>query len=250
MANQKIADAAIAAMNDPDIESRPGFCSRFVRQVLGKVYGDKYQGLFGASAIDSGHSFQRAGLDVNVTDQSQLQVGDILFKMQGSGGFGHVGIYVGARGVASNSSTSIGRVSGAKGFRTLGQWGPWGLVGRIPGSDAPTDSAPATNSTPATNSAPAEPIMYHLMLNDVKVADMPLHNGQAWCPVRDWANALGLSVDWHQDNHRVVLNGHEIPESALMINEKAYLPITVLVAQAGLHISENNPATHVIQVVR
>jgi hypothetical protein len=235
MANQEIADAAIAAMNDPNIESRPGFCSRFVRQVIAKVYGDKYRGLFGASAIDTGNSFKRSGLDASVTQQNQLEVGDILFKMRGSGGFGHVGIYVGARGIASNSSTSIGRVSGAKGFRTLGQWGQWDLVGRIPGS------SPAQAQSP---------VMYQLMLNDVKIADMPVHNGQAWCPVRSWATALGVSVDWHQDNKRVVLNGHEIAETSLLIEERAYLPITVLVQQAGLRITQNNPATHVIQVTR
>ncbi len=120
--NQRLANAAIAAVTDPSVEQKKGFCSRFVRQVTQKVYGDEYRSLFGASAIETGHNFRDAGLTVNAT-ASTIEVGDILFKMTGSGGFGHVGIYVGEKGVAENSSTSIGRVQGAKGFRTLAQMG-------------------------------------------------------------------------------------------------------------------------------
>jgi hypothetical protein len=235
MPNQRIADAADAAMHDPTVESTPGYCSRFVRQVVSKVYDNQYRGLFGASAIDTGHNFKRAGLDASVTQLGQLEIGDILFKMQGSGGFGHVGIYVGARGVASNSSTPIGRVSGAKGYRTLGQWGAWQLVGRIPGE------SPAVAD---------EPILYHLKINDVKVADMPVHDGHALCPVRVWGNALGFDIDWHESSHRVVFNGREVPDNPVIIDERAYLPITVLAQAAGLRIIENNAATHTIVVGR
>ncbi len=224
MANQKIADAAHAAMHDASVESKPGFCSRFVRQVVSKVYGDKYQGLFGASAIDTGRNFEHAGLDASATQSSQLEVGDILFKMQGSGGFGHVGIYVGEKGVASNSSTPLGRLSGAKGYRTLGQWGQWQLVGRIPGE------SPAASD---------QPLIYHLVLNGVKVADMPVHNGQALCPARLWANAMHLNIDWHEETHRVLFNGVEVSENATMIQDHAYLPIRVLVDAANKVVGDN-----------
>lgn len=234
MANQKIADAAHAAMTDSDIESGRGFCSRFVRQVVSKVYGNQYRGLFGASAIDTGHNFRRVGLDASVTQESQLEVGDILFKMTGSGGFGHVGIYVGgSKGLASNSSTPIGRVSGAKGYRTLGQWGAWQLVGRIPGE------------TPA-----ADPSMYHLMLNGSKVADMPVHDGHALCPVRAWASALGFDIDWDEATHRVLLDGKQVDAPPVIIADHAFLPVTTLVSSAGLAILDNDAAKHIVTVGR
>ncbi|MEO7715458.1 MAG: hypothetical protein ABIY70_04610 [Capsulimonas sp.] len=234
MPNQKIADVAAEAMHDSSFESKKGYCSRFVRQVVAKAHGSKYSGLFGASAIDTGHNFKRAGLDVNVTHANDLEIGDILFKMVGSGGFGHVGIYVGgSKGVASNSSTRLGRISGAKGYRTLGQWGAWQLVGRIPG-DSP---AVATS-----------PTMYHLIVGGNKVADMPVLHGQTMCPVRAWANAFGFALDWNEDKHEVLLDGSEVDAPVTLIDDHAFLPIETLVNAAGLSILETDDQTHRIVV--
>jgi hypothetical protein len=249
MANQKIADAAIAAMNDPSVESKPGYCSRFTRQVVSKVYGEKYRGLFGASAIDTGKNFRRAGLDVNV-DAKQLEPGDILFKMRGSGGFGHVGIYVGDRGVAENSSTSLGRVKGAKGFRTLGQWGQFDLVGRIPPSDIPSTGPDAVPPPDKKDLKSPEPLMYNLMLNGQKIADMPVHDGVALCPVRPWASALGFEVDWNEDTHRVMFDGKQIEEPVTLIDERAYLPIRILATAAGLKVLNFDATGHTVTVGR
>lgn len=242
--NQRIAQAAIDAMNDPNIEAKPGMCSRFVRQVVMKVYGEKVRGLFGGSAIDTGRRFQKAGLDVNV-DANHLEVGDILVKMRGSGGFGHIGIFVGPKGVAENSSTSIGRVSGAKGFRTLGQWGQFDVVARIPESGS---LKPTAQDKDEEDAAPQEPLMYHLMLNGVKIADMPVHEGKALCSARAWANALNFDLDWNEDTRHVMFNGREVDAPVTLIMDRAYLPIRDLVAAAGLKILSNDPKQHIITV--
>lgn len=130
--NRRLAEAAKAAMHDDEIVAEKGWCSKFCRQVVGKVYGEKYRDLFGATAILTGKNFQRAGYVRPTAKAGAPQLGDLLFKMTGSGGFGHVGIYVGGGKVAENSSTKLGRVSGAKGYRTLAQYGKYDLVGRLP----------------------------------------------------------------------------------------------------------------------
>ena len=109
--NEELAAAAIKAVTDPAFESRKDFCSRFVRQVVASVYGDRYRDLFGASALATADGFSQAGLSVEASPNPDP--GDILFKTSGAGPFGHVGIFVGDKGVAENSSTSIGRVQGA-----------------------------------------------------------------------------------------------------------------------------------------
>jgi len=239
MSNQKLADAAQAAMTNPSIERQKGYCSRFVRQVVASVYGNQYAGLFGASAIDTGNNFKHAGFSVPVTRPDDLQIGDILFKMTGSGGFGHVGIYVGAKGVAENSSTSLGRISGAKGYRTLEQWGKWQVVGRIPGDGTPADDTPDTG-----------PAAYQLIINGVKITDMPIQNGHALCPVRAWATALGFQLDWDDETRRVLLDGHVIDAEPVIIDNYAHLPIRTLAASAGLAILNVDTENHTVTVGR
>jgi cell wall-associated NlpC family hydrolase len=136
--NLRLVAAAWDAMHDPEIEATRGYCSRFVRQVVEKVYGSRYDFLFRDTAIHTGEAFRAARLANTPGRMGDLQPGDILFKMTGSGVFGHVGIYTGigvethTGKVAENSSTTIGRISGAKGYRTLAQFGKYQLVGRLP----------------------------------------------------------------------------------------------------------------------
>lgn len=219
--NRRLAEAAIAAVTDPSVEQRKGFCSRFVRQVVEKVYGNEYRSLFGASAIETGENFRDAGLTVNAT-AADVELGDILFKMTGSGGFGHVGIYVGARGVAENSSTSIGRVQGAKGYRTLGQYGHFDSVGRLP------------------EEPPTEPKTYALFLNDRKIASMPVINGRAMCSARDWAKALGFAVDWDEERHKVLMEGELIDAEVRIISGRGYVHVVKLIEAAGLTYTVDN----------
>jgi hypothetical protein len=137
--NRKLVKAAQEAMHDPNVEARPSWCSRFVRQVVEKAYQSKrFDNLFKDTAIHTGAAFLHEGFAKLAKDAGPLQPGDILVKMTGSGGNGHIGIYTGiGEGthegkVAENSSTSIGRISGAKGYRTLKQFGVFQLVARLP----------------------------------------------------------------------------------------------------------------------
>lgn len=136
------AEAAKRATYDRAIEWRSGYCSRAVRQVVAKNHGSKYAYLFGASAKDSANLFLKYGYGyLWPRDKEKLggtiQPGDILFKRyvaKSSKGeyFGHVGIYTGNNLVWENSSTTKGRLSGAKGYRTLAQYGAFDVVGRLP----------------------------------------------------------------------------------------------------------------------
>ena len=212
--NEKLAAAAIKAVTDPAFESRKGFCSRFAREVVASVYGDLYADLFGPSALATAGDFAQAGLAVEATPKPDP--GDILFKTAGAGPFGHVGIFTGDKGVAENSSTSIGRVQGAKGYRLLAQFGPFQEVGRLP--------------------ALADAGHYTLFLNDQQIAVMPVRDGHALCPVRQWADALGFQVDYDADTGQVLLEGQPVT-GATIENGTAYAPIAGLSASAGLKLA-------------
>lgn len=131
MSNITLATTARNALGDPDFEDADGYCQRFVRQCLEAVYGDKYADYMKSSAKLAAQAFLSNGLGTQ--NFRVLEVGDILYKTKGSGGFGHVGIYLGdGKGVAENSSTPIGRVQGAKGIRTLRQFGGYQVMVRLP----------------------------------------------------------------------------------------------------------------------
>lgn len=128
------------AMHDQRFVSEKGMCSKFSRQVTEAEYALKYRDLFGASALVTMENFKRAKRGFYPSEllaHDGLWPGDFLFKGKRSGQYGHVGIYVGSDLVAENSSTSIGRVSGAKGYRTLRQYGVYDYVGRLPGNTGP-----------------------------------------------------------------------------------------------------------------
>lgn len=125
-----LTDTAIDAVTDSQFEGRAGYCQKFVRQVVESVYGKTmYSGMMKPSARESGIAARDMGLTVPVN--SKLMPGDILYKLYGSGGYGHVGIYVNDNMIVENSSTRIGRVSGAKGYRTLGQFGKYDIIVRL-----------------------------------------------------------------------------------------------------------------------
>ncbi len=128
--NPRLAAAARHAITDRSVTTERGMCSRFVRQVVQPLYPPRVDALFGATAIDTGNSFRGAHFAI-YGENARPRPGDILFKM-GAGRFGHVGIFVGNNQVAENSSSSTGRVQGAKGFRTLEQFGKFTFIGRLP----------------------------------------------------------------------------------------------------------------------
>lgn len=246
MSNDALAQAAVNAVtdkqldagnpnypNDPGVE-RKGMCSRFVRCTCRKVYHQKYQDLFGGTAIDSGKNFAEAGLATASSDRANLESGDILFVMRGSGGFGHVGIYLGDSDgrVAENSSAHPTGPNGAKGYRRLSAFPEFQLIGRLPAPDV-------------------IPPQYTLFLSGREITQMPVKDGHAYCAVRTWGRALGFDVDWDDQVPHIYFNGDPVgaDDEIWLRDEQAYLPIRTLAAKAGLQV-EFAEDTHRVLVFR
>lgn len=150
--NKSIATHAENAVYKGNFETDKGFCMRFMRQNDESVEGTKYEALWrgdgserDATAARAGHRFLKAGLGFLASDlgaHGGLQPGDMPVKTQVApnrwGDFsGHIGaLCMDMKRIAENSSTSIGRVRGALGFRTLAQWGAFNIVIRLPDPSA------------------------------------------------------------------------------------------------------------------
>jgi hypothetical protein len=131
--NKELNDEAIAAIAADGFETRPHYCSRWVRQVVEAVCPGDFDALFGATAVETGNNFRAAGYTVPLASGTVL--GDILVKMHGSGGAGHIGIRVLGNRMAENSSvhwSSEDDQPDARGFRSLVEFGHFDLIIRIP----------------------------------------------------------------------------------------------------------------------
>jgi hypothetical protein len=215
--NSELAQAAIDGITDTRTERAPGYCSRWVRQVVEKLYPGIYDGLFAGSANETGLNFEHAGYGQPAANAGTIQIGDILVKEFAP--FGHIGIYVGEQGVAENSSTRIGRVLGAKGYRTLAQWGRPAIVVRLP------------------QAKPTQPAGYRLMLNDVPVGEMPVIQGAAQAPVRPLCKRLGLDLDIDEATMHPIIGGHEYSTPITIINDVGFLSVRPLATFLGLSVT-------------
>jgi hypothetical protein len=256
MPNQTLADAATAAVTDnhltndmpkdPGVKA-PGMCSAFVRRVVRKVYGSKFDHLFGKSARVSGKNFQSTSFARPYGGPASLQVGDLLFKLDGSKGFGHVGIFVGPQGVAENSSTKVGRVSGAKGYRSVQDFGKPDKIDLIVRLPDPHGAVPATSPAPTVSASPATTLSWYL--NGLRMGSIPVQAGTGFCPVREWAEAIGFEVDWDEQIDTALLDGSPIKDdqgniltasktpkanTIWLFGGVAYAPIRLLAKNAGL----------------
>ena len=124
--NRVLVEAALKAVSGSGFSSTAGECQRWVRQVVQSRYKQQFDGYWRGSAKETAAAFK--GTRYAVTGAPQP--GDLLYKT--SGKYGHVGIYVGHGLVAENSSTTIGRVSGARGLRTLARYGRVDILVRLP----------------------------------------------------------------------------------------------------------------------
>jgi hypothetical protein len=211
--NKELAGAAIEGITDPNTEARAGYCSRWVRQVVSKLYPGVYDGLFAGTANDTGENFEHAQLGMRLGDAGAIQEGDICVKVFAP--YGHIGIAVrkvanGPIYVAENSSTSIGRVLGAKGYRPLAIWGTPSIVIRLP------------------SSAPTQAVGYHLKLNAVPIGEMPVVQGAAFAPLRPLCRHLGLDLDVNELTGHPIIGGHEYPVPLAIIGGTGYLSVRPL----------------------
>ena len=142
MPNLKLAHVAQNAVyGGAEYPTKARNCQMFVRECLEAAHGEAVsERVRAGTAKNAALLWKNLGWGFNASElkkQGGLQEGDCLYKTQGSGGFGHVGIAVRQNNkwlVAENSSTALGRVRGALGFRTLAQFGNFQVVGRLPES--------------------------------------------------------------------------------------------------------------------
>jgi cell wall-associated NlpC family hydrolase len=111
------------AMHSNRFEKAPRMCLRFVRQVVQAAGGNlAWPVPQGYNAEESRQWFVKHGYAM--PEGTEPENGDIVFKAPTEKvPEGHVGIVVSDEKIGENSSTSLGRVDGAKGYRTRKQFG-------------------------------------------------------------------------------------------------------------------------------
>lgn len=125
----EIGSAAEAALTAPKFEKRPGWCQRWVKQVLYSAGVPVRLVNEGAeSARDAFEKYKDAGLVM--PSGTVANIGDLLYKVRARDGrFGHVGIYVGNGNVAENSSAHFnGTRPDARGTRDISNFPGYRVV--------------------------------------------------------------------------------------------------------------------------
>jgi hypothetical protein len=125
-----IEKVAKEALTNDDYETDPGYCQRFVRQVVHAVYGSRYEQYRGQDAKDSARLWRHSQLCVNPKNGSVP--GDILYFEHRHGPHGHVVIRIHGNKVAENSVVHSNGRHGGKGTRELWQLGTPSLIVRLP----------------------------------------------------------------------------------------------------------------------
>jgi hypothetical protein len=129
--NPELAAQANRTIKHAGTDSTSGMCQKAVRETIQHEYGDIYDAYHKGRAEASRRAWIRGGFAVDPEHGSV--VGDILYKAPTRNvPAGHVGIRVAGNKVAENSSTSVGRVRGAYGFRTLEEFGAIKTIVRLP----------------------------------------------------------------------------------------------------------------------
>ena len=136
-----LAIAAEAALTGPGFETSPGYCQRWVREVVQEVAGPLFDRYWAASAAASlalfevGSSANSLGGRYVLNPAAPILRGDLLYKAPAlSGSAGHVGI-MGIHGqVCENSSCHWDAGADrpdARGSRTLAAFGPFSAIVRL-----------------------------------------------------------------------------------------------------------------------
>lgn len=218
--NIALARAAERGVHKGRFELTKGYCLRFCREADETIDGNKYDLLFrgtgrtqnererNATATRAGHRFVAAGLGFLRKDLAKhggLQAGDMLVKTDVApnrwGDFsGHIGtLCEDLKRLAENSSTRIGRVRGALGFRTLEQFGDYDIVIRIP------DSSAAKIKVATVAVAEADSLM--IVTRNVGAIRLITdeQNGKSRAVVRETLAAAGLRIvkegEWGDGTH-------------------------------------------------
>lgn len=116
----EIADRAVKYLTGPGVEKRPGWCQRWVKQVLLSLDVKSEMACEGAESARQAFEWYQA-MGMVMPEGTPPNTGDILYKVRPSDGLaGHVGIYIGKDKVAENSSAHwTGKHPDARGVRGL-----------------------------------------------------------------------------------------------------------------------------------
>lgn len=215
MSNLHLALKARDAVYRGDYTTAKGWCQGFIHELIDACYSSTYAAYCADSAAHSAEAWQ--GSEFVVTD-GDIQIGDLLYKTKGSGNFGHVGIYVGDDLVAENSSTKIGRIRGALGFRTLAEFDSGiahDVTVRIPDPHAWRVFVGTENPNPIAATE-----------HDA--------DGHVWVMVRHWAARLGFKAA--MVGGRVTLGGRGVAGDVWLAGDTAVMKLTDLAKSAGLRI--------------
>jgi hypothetical protein len=234
---RSLDEAAKAGIGNRALVTTKGCCEEWVRQVRESWTGPLYDKYNRGSAAETGRAFAAAGFAVDGPEQP----GDMVFKLVGSGNFGHVGIVTdkvdnqGRLLVAENSSISYGRVLGAQGYRALGEGSPelWGhvdLIVRLPGA--------------------ADPVLprWAVHVSGVDRGDGVEIGGHVWVAAYLWCEWLGIGpAGFDDDAQQVIVGGRNVAGAVKLIGGHAFMQVTDLAAEAGLVVSA---AGQVVNVTR
>jgi hypothetical protein len=127
-----VARAAVAGLRAKWSPRGPHQCQVFARKCYEQVFGNDFSEIDLGTATLTAISFRQHGYSVPLKHGSRP--GDLLYKITGSGGDGHVGIRVAGNMVAENSSVHWDG-SDARGLRTLEEFGNFDIIVRLHETD-------------------------------------------------------------------------------------------------------------------
>jgi hypothetical protein len=125
--------AAISALDSPRFTRVPGWCQKFVRQVIQSVHSGRFDAFHEPTAHESMLAWKNTPYAVPVANGSVP--GDILYYREKLfRKHGHVAIRIAGNQVAENSTAHLSIKRGGKGVRALSRLGTPDLIVRLPAS--------------------------------------------------------------------------------------------------------------------
>ena len=206
-----------------EVPTEKGCCQKTMRLVQEATYGLAFSEKFRARSAKLAapkYIVAKCGFDSRYVERyGGLQPGDLLYKTNGE--FGHVGEYIGQyKGhemVAENASTSLGRVRGALGYRTLEEFGHFDIVARpallMPKGETASvpASAPAPAKAPAIVPVATPKAASKIVLNGHTLQKTP---PESLGGVREVLETLGWTLMYARSGDDVVLRAFYEPKKA------------------------------------
>lgn len=126
--NLPFARFALHCLTAVGYVKKPHRCEQFVREVAQAHFVQQYSEFWSDTARNTGLRFKNSEYAVPL-EQGSVP-GDLLFKLNGSGGDGHVGIRIEGNRVAENSSVHWNGTD-ARGTRSMKEFGHFDVIVRL-----------------------------------------------------------------------------------------------------------------------